>query len=78
MSYKATTNQHFEDIDQFLLDGISDNMVSLVQSGNYCYINTTDTSKMRSYVIKFVSEAYGLQYDTKCDKQMVSAGGHSI
>ena len=36
-------------------------MASLVKSGNYGAINTTDTSKMGDYVIKFVSEAYTLQ-----------------
>ena len=43
-------------------------MASLVQSGKYDAMNTTDQTKMGYYVIKFVSEAYTLQKDTICDR----------
>ena len=36
--YKKTTNEAFEEIDQVVLDGISDNMASLVQYDNYVAI----------------------------------------
>ena len=74
LSQKATTSEDFEEIFHVFLDGISDNMASLVQSGKYVVINTTDTSTMGYYVIKFVTEAYTLQYDTTCDVQIISAG----
>ena len=42
-------------IHKVVLDGISDNMFLLVQYVKYGAINTTDTSKMGYYVIKFFS-----------------------
>ena len=44
LSHKATTSEAFEDIHQVVLDGISDNMASMVQSGKYSAMDTTDTS----------------------------------
>ena len=71
-SHKATTSEAFGDIRQGVLDVISENMASLVQSGNYFSINITDTSAMGYCVIKFVSEAYTLQDDTTCDGKISS------
>ena len=48
-------------------------MASSVQSIKYVAINTTDTSAMVYYVIKFVSEPYTLHDNTKCDKQIMSS-----
>ena len=74
MSHKATAREAFEDIHHVVLDGISDNMAPLIQSGKYGTMNTTDTSTMGYYVINFVSEAYTLKYDTTCDGKISSAG----
>ena len=74
MSHKATKSEAFEEIHQVFIDRISDNMASLVQHGNYGSINTTDKSTMGYYVIKFVSEAYTLQEDTKYDGKIISDG----
>ena len=52
---KTTTSEDFEDILQFILDRISDNMALLVQYGKYGVMNTYSTI-MDYYVIKFVSE----------------------
>ena len=49
-------------------------MASLVQSGKYGNMNTTDTSTMGYYVITCFFEAYTLQHDTTCDGQISSAG----
>ena len=49
-------------------------MTSLVKFGKYGATNTTGTSKMGYYVIKSVSEAYTLKYDTTCDGQIISSG----
>ena len=49
-------------------------MASVVQSVKCGVVNTTDTSTMVYYAIKFVSEAYTLQYDTTCDSQLISSG----
>ena len=72
-SHKATTSESFEEIHQAVLDGIGDNMTSLVQSGKYEAINTTDTSTIIYYAISFVSETYTLQEDTTCDKKIFSS-----
>ena len=42
-------------------------MASLVQYGKYSDKNTTDITTMGYCVIKFISQAYTLQYDTKRD-----------
>ena len=77
LTQKATTIDSFEYIRQFSIDGISDNMYLLVQSGKYGVINTTETTKMEYCVIKFVSDVYTLQDDTICDGQ-ISASGRLI
>ena len=74
LSYKATTGGAFEEINQVLLYYISNNIASLVQSGKYGYIYTTDTTIMGYYVIKFVSEAYTSQEDTTYDGQISTSG----
>ena len=60
-------------IHQFVLDGISDNMASLVESGKYGDINTTGTSINGFYVIMFTSESYTLQDNTKIDGGIITA-----
>ena len=41
---KSTTVESFDDIHQVFLDGMSNNMASLVQSCKYDVINTDDTT----------------------------------
>ena len=64
----------FDEIHQVVLDGIIENMASLVQSGMYGAINTDDTTTNGFYVIQFLSEAYTLQNNTTIDGQVISAG----
>ena len=64
----------FDEIHQVVLDGISDNMASLVESGNYGDINTTDTSTNGFYVIMFTSGAYTLQENRTIDGQIITSG----
>ena len=71
---KAIPSEAFDDIHQVVLDGISDNMDSLVQSGMYGAINTYETTTNGFYVIKLISEAYTLQNNTTIDGQVISAG----
>ena len=40
---KPSSSDTFDEIHQVVLDGISDNMEYLVESGKYGAINTTDT-----------------------------------
>ena len=67
LSSKSTSSKTFDEIHQVVLDSISENMASLVESGKYGAINTTDTSTNGFYVIMFTSGAYTLQENTKID-----------
>ena len=67
MSSKSTSSETFDEIHQVVLDGISDNMASLFESGKYGAINTTDTSTNGLYVMMFTSGAYTLQENTIID-----------
>ena len=53
--HKTISSEEIDKIYQFVLDIISDNMATLVQTGQYGSINTIDTDTMGYYVIKFVS-----------------------
>ena len=44
LSQNSTPSDAFDEIHQVVLDGIRDNMASLVESVNYGAINTTDTT----------------------------------
>ena len=61
MSSKSTSSDKFDEIHQVVLDGISDNMASLVESRTYGAIKTTDISTNEFYVIMFTSGANTLQ-----------------
>ena len=58
LSQKSTSSDTFDEIHQVVLDVISDNMASLVESVTYGAINTTETSTNGFYVIMFASGAY--------------------
>ena len=49
---KSTSFEAFDEIHKVVLDGISDNMALLVQSGIYCSVNTDYTSSNGFYVIQ--------------------------
>ena len=74
MLSKSTSSDTFDEIHQVVLDGISDNMASFVDTGTYGAINTTDTSTNAFYFIMFASGAYTLQENTKIDGQIITAG----
>ena len=74
LSHKSTPFDAFDEIHQVVLDGISDNMASLVQSGKYGVINTYKTSTNGFYVIMFTSEEYTLQNNTTIDVQIITTG----
>ena len=71
---KSTPYDAFDEIHQVVLDGISDNMALLVESGKYGAINTTDATNNVFYVIMFKYESYTLQYNTTIDGQIITAG----
>ena len=64
----------FDKIHQVVIDVISDNMASLVQSDKYVAIDTSDTTTNGYYAIRLISEAYMLQNNTTIDRQITTAG----
>ena len=67
LSQKSTPYDAFDEINQVVLDGISDNMASLVESGKYGAINTTYAATNGFYSIMFTSEEYTLKDNTTID-----------
>ena len=55
LSQKSTPSDAFDEIHQVFIDGISDNLAWLVESGKYGSINTTDTKTNEFYVVMFTS-----------------------
>ena len=74
MSQKSTPFDAFDEIHQVVIDGISDNMDSLVGSLNYGVINTTDRATNSFYVITFTLESYKLQDNTTVYGKIIIAG----
>ena len=74
LSQKSTPYDPFEEIDQVVIDGISDNMDLLVESGKYGAINISDTKTNVFCVIIFRSEAYKLQDIATIDGTIISDG----
>ena len=73
-SSNSTSSDTFDEKHQFVLDGISYNIVLLVELGTYGSINTTDTSTNVFYVTMFTSGSYTLQENTTIDGKIITAG----
>ena len=71
---KSIPFEAFDEIHKVVLDGISEYMASLVQSGMYGTINIDDTTTNGFYVVQFISEACTLQNNTTIYGQSMSAG----
>ena len=74
LSHNSTPSDTFDEVHKVVLDGISDNMASLIESGKYGAINITDTETNGFYVIMFTSEAYTLQDNTTIDGPIITSG----
>ena len=74
LSQKSTPYDVFDEIHQVVLDGISDNMESLVEPVNYGSINKTYTATNLFYVIMFTSQTYTLQDNTTIYGKIITAG----
>ena len=57
-----------------MLDGISDNMDSILKLGKCGAINALDPETMGYYVVNYLSETYILQGDQTTDGQVNKAG----
>ena len=55
LSHKSTPYDTCDEIHQVVLDGISENVASLVASGKYGAIDKTETTTNGFYVIMFTS-----------------------
>ena len=73
-SNKATSSEYFDVVHKVVLDGISENMVSLLQLGKYGAINAADPTTMGYYVINCLSEPYTLKEYHTIDWQVSKAG----
>ena len=74
MSSNSISSETFDKIHQVVLDGMSDNMASVVESGKYGAINTTNTPTNGFYVIMFKTGAYKLQENTTTDEKIIATG----
>ena len=63
-----------DEINNVVIDVISENMTSLVQSVMHGAINTYDTTTNGFYVIQFISDAYTLQNKPTINGQVISSG----
>ena len=70
---RSITFEAFDDIHKVFLDGISEDMASLVQSGIYGANNTAKNTTNAFCAIQLISEAYTLQNNTTIDGQIISA-----
>ena len=71
---KSTHFEAFYKIHKVVIEGISENMASLDQSGMYGAINTDYTTTNGLYVIQFLSDEHKLQINTTIDGRVISAG----
>ena len=74
LSPKSIPSEAFDEINQVVLDRISENMASLVQLDMYGAINTDDNTTNVFYLIKLLSDAYTLQNNATIDRQVISDG----
>ena len=58
---KTASSEDFDLLHKLVLDGISENMDSLVQLGKYGAIDAAYKTTMGYYMIKYVYEPYILQ-----------------
>ena len=67
---KNTPSEEFDALHKIVVNGISENMSSLVHVGKYGAINASDTTTMGYYVIKYLYETYTLQKFQTTDGQV--------
>ena len=51
---KTILSENFDDIHKFVIDDISENMASLVQTSKYGGINTVDITTIGNYLVKYI------------------------
>ena len=71
---KIASIKDFYEVHKVVLERISDDMASLVQLVKRGAINSSETTTMGYYGIKYLSETYTLQEDQTTDGQVNNAG----
>ena len=71
---KSTHFEAFDEIHQNVIDGISDNMASLVQPGMYGAINTAENTKIDSMLFNSSQSNIRYRIYSTIDGQVISAG----
>ena len=71
---QITFNKYFDNVHKFVLDGISENMVFMVQTGEYGFMRTADPKKVLYYVVKFIFDTVELQHYNTTDLYVLKAG----
>ena len=71
---KTISFEGFVEIHKVLLDKISDNIASLVNTGRYGVISTTYIETMGYYVVKFLSHIVTLHYNNTTYEKVFKAG----
>ena len=74
LTNKNKSSEDFDEVNKVVLDGISANMSSLVQTGKYGAINAADPTKLGYYVVKYVSDTFILQEQIIPDGKVIKAG----
>ena len=74
LSQNSTPYDALDEIQQVVLDGIGDNMDSIVELGKYVAINITEITTNVFDVIMLTSETYTLHDNTTIDGKMITAG----
>ena len=74
LTLKSIPSEAFYEIHPVVLDGISENMASLVQLGMYGAINIYDTTTNVLYAVQFLSYTYTQQNSTTIYRQVIYAG----
>ena len=63
LTNKTKSSQYFGVVHKVVVDGISENMASLLQLLKYSAIDAADPTTIGYYVMKYLSEPYTLQLD---------------
>ena len=71
---KRTPIEYFDALHKVFLDGISDNIASLLQLDQYDATNESYPTTMGYYVIKYLSEPYKLQENRTIYGKVSKAG----
>ena len=71
---KGTTEEEFESVHRFVLNGMVSSTASILHDGNFGAINTDDPKTDGYYIVQFKSDPYTLQDTIDVDGQILEKG----